>query len=140
MEKKEYLKSLEEPKILILGSSDSGKSTLLKQLKIMHSKFTDEEIQDTKYNVYSGIALSLLVLVEHWCKANQVTKDTDTDASSDLVEVYSNLLTAAEYLGREESSISEFVAFSDQAQKLWSEHRIQDIFEKGQHGLPDTTS
>jgi polynucleotide 5'-kinase involved in rRNA processing len=35
-EKKEYEKSLSEPKLLILGSSDSGKSTLLKQLKILH--------------------------------------------------------------------------------------------------------
>jgi polynucleotide 5'-kinase involved in rRNA processing len=35
-ERKEFEKSLTEPKLLILGSSDSGKSTLLKQIKILH--------------------------------------------------------------------------------------------------------
>ncbi|KAJ3350642.1 hypothetical protein HDU91_006221, partial [Kappamyces sp. JEL0680] len=33
-----------EPRILILGTSDSGKSTLIKQLKIMHGGgFTKDE-------------------------------------------------------------------------------------------------
>lgn len=34
-----------EPKILILGSSDSGKSTLVKQMKILHgNSFSKEEV------------------------------------------------------------------------------------------------
>jgi ABC-type polar amino acid transport system ATPase subunit len=43
-EKKLYEQYLSEPKVLILGSSDSGKSTLLKQMKILHGTgFSDTE-------------------------------------------------------------------------------------------------
>ena len=44
-DKEVYELQMQEPRILILGSSDSGKSTLLKQLRILHGdSFTPEEI------------------------------------------------------------------------------------------------
>lgn len=38
VDKKEFDAVMKEPKLLILGTSDSGKSTLIKQLKIIHVK------------------------------------------------------------------------------------------------------
>ncbi|KAJ2990686.1 hypothetical protein HDV02_004223 [Globomyces sp. JEL0801] len=50
-ERDTYEKLQNEPKILILGPSDAGKSTFLKQLKIIHgSGFTDEERAQVKQN------------------------------------------------------------------------------------------
>jgi polynucleotide 5'-kinase involved in rRNA processing len=44
-EKDKMLMDRKNPKILILGTSDSGKSTLVKQLKILHGGgFTKEEV------------------------------------------------------------------------------------------------
>ncbi|KAJ3325464.1 hypothetical protein HDV06_004323 [Boothiomyces sp. JEL0866] len=59
-EKKAYQEYKMQPKLLILGSSDSGKSTLLKQMKIMHGNgFTDEEKrqagQGIRDNILTGI-------------------------------------------------------------------------------------
>ncbi|KAJ2996222.1 Ribonucleotide-diphosphate reductase (RNR), small subunit [Globomyces sp. JEL0801] len=55
-EKKRLDKLAQEPKMLILGSSDSGKSTFLKQLKIMHGVgFTNEEKQYAKERVLESI-------------------------------------------------------------------------------------
>jgi energy-coupling factor transporter ATP-binding protein EcfA2 len=63
-ERKEYLKYKSEPKLLILGSSDSGKSTLLKQLKILHGNgFTEQEKELSRKGIMANIiAASALLL------------------------------------------------------------------------------
>jgi hypothetical protein len=59
-EKKKYEEYQSEPKLLILGSSDSGKSTLLKQLKILHGGgFNEKELASAKKNIRSSILLAI---------------------------------------------------------------------------------
>jgi ABC-type phosphate/phosphonate transport system ATPase subunit len=56
----------QEPKVLILGTSDSGKSTLLKQLKIIHGKgFSDEERKESKRLILMNILTSCQSLLKH---------------------------------------------------------------------------
>ncbi|KAJ2997426.1 Guanine nucleotide-binding protein alpha-2 subunit [Globomyces sp. JEL0801] len=51
-EKAKYDAEQQEPRVLILGSSDSGKSTFLKQLKILHGNgFSMEELEKAKRSV-----------------------------------------------------------------------------------------
>ncbi|KAJ2997422.1 hypothetical protein HDV02_005551 [Globomyces sp. JEL0801] len=55
-EKAKYDFENKEPRILILGSSDSGKSTFLKQLKILHGNgFTSEELERAKKSILFSI-------------------------------------------------------------------------------------
>ena len=55
-ERYQYLQQQREPKLLILGTSDSGKSTLVKQLKILHGEgFTDIEKQQGKEDIISNV-------------------------------------------------------------------------------------
>jgi ABC-type lipoprotein export system ATPase subunit len=64
-EKTAFEKHRQEPKVLILGSSDSGKSTLLKQMKILHGKgFTDEERHSEKRKIRSSILWSVIAILE----------------------------------------------------------------------------
>jgi energy-coupling factor transporter ATP-binding protein EcfA2 len=63
-ERKEYLKYKSEPKLLILGSSDSGKSTLLKQLKILHgSGFTEQEKELSRKGIMANIIAAAAMLL-----------------------------------------------------------------------------
>ncbi|KAJ3304738.1 hypothetical protein HDV03_002423 [Kappamyces sp. JEL0829] len=59
-EKKVLDKYREEPKLLLLGSSDSGKSTLLKQLKIMHGGgFSDKEKKSLAKRIQSDVLFTV---------------------------------------------------------------------------------
>jgi len=52
-------------KLLLLGAGESGKSTIAKQMKIIHlNGFTDEERKDFKSIIWSNVVGSIRVLVE----------------------------------------------------------------------------
>lgn len=64
-EKKLFKKLSSEPKILILGSSDSGKSTLLKQMKLSHGDgFSSAERDSSKIAILKNIFASVVALLE----------------------------------------------------------------------------
>lgn len=63
-EKKKYERFQDTPKMLILGSSDSGKSTLLKQLKILHgSGFEDSQRKEYALQIRRNILTVISVLL-----------------------------------------------------------------------------
>ncbi|KAI8901319.1 guanine nucleotide binding protein, alpha subunit [Globomyces pollinis-pini] len=100
-EKREYQKIAGEPKILILGSSDSGKSTFLKQLKILHGGgFTAEERKIAKNGVLKNILSVIEQLLNNSTDAIKkkyelVTKfiSLETGPFMDFPEIIVNLLT-----------------------------------------------
>ncbi|KAI8895706.1 guanine nucleotide binding protein, alpha subunit [Globomyces pollinis-pini] len=100
-----------EPKILILGTSDSGKSTFLKQLKILHGAgFTSEEIQKSKLNIlYNLTAISQKVISE--------SKSEDLNAIfASLVQFRPSLIYQLKYL--DEHVANNLIAFwADEAMK-----------------------
>ena len=52
-------------KLLLLGTGESGKSTILKQMRIIHaSKFTDAEKREKLYDIKSNIRDSILSILE----------------------------------------------------------------------------
>ncbi|KAJ2986961.1 guanine nucleotide-binding protein subunit alpha, partial [Globomyces sp. JEL0801] len=65
-EKQKYLKLLDEPRILILGTSDAGKSTFLKQLKIIHGAgFTEDEIKQAKQSAITQVLNAAETVIEN---------------------------------------------------------------------------
>ena len=81
-----------EPKILILGSSDSGKSTLLKQFKILHCDgFTSDEKSIVKYQIYKNLivaAITLVALAE--CDASDSTFHLNQSFVSDAITSFTS--------------------------------------------------
>lgn len=65
-EKEKFECFLKEKKVLILGSSDSGKSTLLKQIRIHYGEdFTDIERAKSKSLIFSTILTSICLLINN---------------------------------------------------------------------------
>eukprot|EP00299_Pterocystis_sp_00344_P014420 c7142_g1_i1.p1 GENE.c7142_g1_i1~~c7142_g1_i1.p1 ORF type:complete len:346 (+),score=74.56 c7142_g1_i1:43-1080(+) len=63
--KKDKLLQEDEIKLLLLGAGESGKSTIFKQMKIIHQKgYTPEERQSFRAIVHSNTIQSLKILIE----------------------------------------------------------------------------
>lgn len=81
----------EYTKVLLLGSGESGKSTILQQLKILHSNgFSDQELFDFKPFIFGNIILSAKDLVEAYKKFDLKLAENDQIDESDF-----NLITSA---------------------------------------------
>mgnify|MGYP002649082112 CR=1 FL=1 len=55
-----------EIRILLLGAGESGKSTIIKQMKIIHgeSLFDDESVEEVRHNIYQNILKGIKVLID----------------------------------------------------------------------------
>ena len=69
--KKDHAKYSKIAKLLLLGAGESGKSTIVKQMKLLHPVnnrdtvgFTEAEKEEAKYAIYSNILDSMLALLE----------------------------------------------------------------------------
>ena len=61
-EKHQYRRTI---KLLLLGSGESGKSTFLKQMRIIHGKdFSEEEIEQFRHIIYNNIIKGMKVLID----------------------------------------------------------------------------
>ncbi|KAJ5594765.1 Fungal G-protein alpha subunit [Penicillium hispanicum] len=89
-------------KILLLGAGESGKSTIIKQMRIIHSRgFPEEERHQTRAVIYSNIVIAFKVLMDIMNAEHIDLEDpskrpladlldkTDPDVGSD--EAFSNL-------------------------------------------------
>jgi hypothetical protein len=124
-EKKKYLEYLKEPKVLILGSSDSGKSTLLKQLKIMHGGgFTEKEKDVSKRAIITGIIHTIATLVS-LCEVEE--KQREYQEMIDFAEQWNVSIVTLDT-----ANLSMMI-------KVWQDATIKEVFQKQEHGLPDTT-
>jgi hypothetical protein len=111
-----------EPKLLILGSSDSGKSTLLKQLKIIHGGgFGDLEKKLSQRGIITNIINALSVLM----------------SLSDSSQGYLDILQL-EYEWNHLDRIPDKMI--SRLKSCWSESWIQTMYETAEHNLPDNMS
>jgi GTPase SAR1 family protein len=113
-EKKRYLKESAEPKLLILGSSDSGKSTLLKQMKLLYyGGFKENELIDAKW----AIRLNLMESIKFFWEILD---------SNEIKQKYDTLKTFADFWNKQNEYPEEFI---DLFEKFWKEPVISKIYE-----------
>ncbi|KAI8893674.1 guanine nucleotide binding protein, alpha subunit [Globomyces pollinis-pini] len=123
-EKKKYDQFKEEPKLLILGTSDSGKSTFLKQLKILHGKgFTPEEFKVAKQNAISNI---LTISEQILLKCEQ-----------EIQEEYSSLLGFISNVDGPYDGLP--LQLINSIKTLWNSEQFQNIYISSQYDYPLTS-
>ncbi|KAI8899447.1 guanine nucleotide binding protein, alpha subunit [Globomyces pollinis-pini] len=122
VEKNAFLTEAKEAKILILGSSDSGKSTFLKQLKILHGNgFTNEELKRGKLIVYYNILTCI----------NAIIQQMDSHFKEFYIE-----LTKFKIENFQSDGVP--VGFAQSVVAFWKDPIVQQTFQDIKYQLPLT--
>ncbi|RMZ89451.1 hypothetical protein DV736_g3315, partial [Chaetothyriales sp. CBS 134916] len=73
-------------KILLLGAGESGKSTIIKQMRIIHSSgFQEDERVQVKAVIYSNVVIAFRVLLE-------IMQDQEIDFADEKTRVHAELI------------------------------------------------
>jgi len=109
-----------EVKLLLLGAGESGKSTITKQMKIIHLKgFSDEERLSYKDIIHSNVIMAMRAII------NATEKLGINNISDDNKEL-ADLFTTNEILF--EQKVTPEIA--DAVKTLWKDDGIQELFAR----------
>lgn len=110
---------LNEIKLLLLGTGESGKSTIAKQMKILHTEgFTKQELLSYRPVVYHNAVTSMKVLVQQ----AELRKETILEENAALANRILAINTT------ELEKLTDVMA--EDIKKLWTDPAILKVFEK----------
>lgn len=117
----EQLRSASEVKLLLLGAGESGKSTIVKQMKIIHETgYSQEECEQYRPVVYSNTIQSLMAIIR---AMGQLRIDFADPSKTDIARQFFTYASAAE----EGVLMPELVSLM---KKLWSDSGVQQCFTR----------
>ncbi|KAJ5953135.1 hypothetical protein N7454_000031 [Penicillium verhagenii] len=111
-------------KILLLGAGESGKSTIIKQMRIIHSRgFPEEERHQTRAVIYSNVVIAFKVLLDIM-KAERISFEND------------NTKANGQLLDKTEPDVGSDEAFSDlkvrdAMRAMWLDGGVQKAVARG---------
>jgi guanine nucleotide-binding protein G(i) subunit alpha len=120
------LPQTEPKKLLLLGSGDSGKSTIFRQMKIQHGKFKEDE----KLKYVSVIRGNILKGVKGLVRASlafgiQIEEEENRASAENYLELEeAKMATAWQELEEKNINVTEDLL------KLWNDKGIQEAFER----------
>ncbi|XP_077455977.1 guanine nucleotide-binding protein subunit alpha-14-like isoform X2 [Stigmatopora argus] len=129
--KKDRKNCQRELKLLLLGTGESGKSTFIKQMRIIHGGgYNEEEKQNYSKMVYQNIYTSMQVMIRAMETLDIPLLDMSLQASADM-------LLGVEVLKVEFLDKEHVVAI----QKLWNDAGLQECFNRRrEYQLSDSTT
>ncbi|XP_060067033.1 guanine nucleotide-binding protein G(i) subunit alpha-like [Ylistrum balloti] len=112
-------KSQQEIKLLLLGAGESGKSTIVKQMKIIHDDgYSKEECLLYKPVVYSNTCVSLIAIIKAMGELG--ISFANSDREDDARQVMT-------YMADEED---RFLELCGAFKRLWNDSGVQDCFSR----------
>ncbi|MEJ1285782.1 solute carrier family 38 member 3 [Cricetulus griseus] len=113
-------KAAREVKLLLLGAGESGKSTIVKQMKIIHEDgYSEEECRQYRAVVYSNTIQSIMAIVK--AMGNLQIDFADPQRADDARQLFA-LSCAAEEQGMLPEDLSGVI------RRLWADHGVQACF------------
>jgi len=109
-------------KILLLGAGESGKSTFLKQMRIIYGKdFSAEDLNEFKPIVYSNILKGMKVLADARRKLRIDWDDPRNEGNAE------SILT---FQAPPRIDTELFLEYADSVRQLWQDVGIRDAFDR----------
>lgn len=109
-------------KLLLLGAGESGKSTIVKQMKIIHEGgFTNEDNKQFKPVVYSNTIQSLVAIIRAMTTLHIEFGDSEREADAKLI------LDVISRMEDTEPFTEEILAAM---KRLWQDSGVQDCFNR----------
>jgi guanine nucleotide-binding protein subunit alpha-12 len=110
-------------KLLLLGAGESGKSTFLKQMKIIHGfKFDPVAVEEFRSIIYQNVVQGMKVLVDARQKLGIPWEFPENQVHADVVMQFSN-----RHLPLDEDT---FLTFAGPVQILWKDASVKTAFDR----------
>ncbi|XP_029620525.1 guanine nucleotide-binding protein subunit alpha-13 [Salmo trutta] len=123
---KTYVKRL--VKILLLGAGESGKSTFLKQMRIIHGQDFDQQAREEfRAIIYSNVIKGVRVLVDAREKLQIPWGSSDNQVHGDNVMSFDTRSSMIVH-GQVETSV--FLKYLPSIQALWADVAIQHAYDR----------
>lgn len=109
-------------KLLLLGAGESGKSTFLKQMRIIHGiKFEPELMREYQHVIYQNIVRGMQVLVDAREKLDIAWENQVTEVAAERVrKILHGIELDSEY----------FEEYAPIVQALWQDRAIRRAYER----------
>ncbi|XP_051572644.1 guanine nucleotide-binding protein subunit alpha-13b [Myxocyprinus asiaticus] len=122
---KTYVKRL--VKILLLGAGESGKSTFLKQMRIIHGQDFDQRAKEEfRATIYSNIIKGIRVLVDAREKLHIPWGDPSNQAHGDIMMAFDTRTMVSQ--GTVETKV--FLQYLPLISALWADSGIQNAYDR----------
>lgn len=112
-----------EVKLLLLGAGESGKSTIAKQMQIIHlTGFSPEERKTYKDIIISNIAISVIALIDASAKLGCPISKPDVEAkAANLKKTLSTVEGTSQYISPE---------LGNDIKAVWADEGIQAVYKR----------
>lgn len=128
--KREAQRSSKEVKLLLLGAGESGKSTIVRQIKFIHDSYlTKAECLQYRTVVHNNTIQSLIAIIRGMNKLGISLEDPTT--SMDHVQYFVESIVSAE---KTENKIPEMTGELAESMKIiWKDRGVQTAFAKSNY-------
>lgn len=110
-----------EIKILLLGAGESGKSTFLKQMRIIHGEDFDDDARLTfRPTIYHNVMKGAKTLVRAMRTLNIEIQDKSNEEFCDILSNYRSSILEPQ----------DFIQYVEPLQALWNDDGIQKAFSR----------